>query len=141
MRSFILSFFLLIASGIMFSQELNCNLVVNARLTGNENQQVFKTLENQLTEFINNTKWTDKTFSPQERINCSMTITISNYNVEAFLESIYVQFSRHIYGSSYTSPLYNFNDNEITCKNIEFQNLLYSTTQTQWNLVSVLAFS
>ena len=140
MRSFILSFFLLIASGITFSQELNCNLVVNARLTGNENQQVFKTLENQLTEFINNTKWTDKTFSPQERINCSMTITINNYSGEAFQGSIQVQSSRPVYGSSYTTPLYNFNDNDFTFQYLEFQNLLYSPTQYQSNLVSVLAF-
>lgn len=140
MRSFILSFFLLIASGITFSQELNCNLVVNARLTGNENQQVFKTLENQLTEFINNTKWTDKTFSPQERINCSMTITINNYSGEAFQGSIQVQSSRPVYGSTYTTPLYNFNDNDFTFQYLEFQNLLYSPTQYQSNLVSVLAF-
>src|SRR5690606_18508770 len=139
MRSFILSLFLF-ASGITFSQELNCNLVVNARLTGNENQQVFKTLENQLTEFINNTKWTDKTFSPQERINCSMTITINNYSGEAFQGSIQVQSSRPVYGSSYTTPLYNFNDNDFTFQYLEFQNLLYSPTQYQSNLVSVLAF-
>src|SRR5690606_26027818 len=120
MRSFILSFFLLIASGITLSQELNCNLVVNARLTGNENQQVFKTLENQLTEFINNTKWTDKTFSPQERINCSMSITINNYSGEAFQGSIPVQSSRPVYGSPSTTPLYNFNDNDFTFHYLEF---------------------
>ena len=32
------------------SQELNCNLIVNAQQTGNENVQVFKTLEKQLKE-------------------------------------------------------------------------------------------
>ncbi|MBU3822568.1 DUF4835 family protein [Flavobacteriaceae bacterium XHP0103] len=140
MRSFILSFFLMVTAGIVFAQELNCNLVVNARQTGNENQQVFKTLESQLTEFINNTKWTDKTFSPQERINCSMTITINNYSGETFQGSIQVQSSRPIYGSSYTTPLYNFNDSDFTFRYLEFQNLLYSPTQYQSNLVSVLAF-
>ena len=39
------------------SQELNCNLIVNAQQTGNENVQVFKTLEKQLNEFVNNTRW------------------------------------------------------------------------------------
>ena len=48
------------------SQELNCTVVVNAQQTGNENVQVFKTLEKQLNEFVNNTRWTDKTFKPQE---------------------------------------------------------------------------
>ena len=44
----------------MLAQELNCNLVVNAQQTGNENVQVFKTLEKQLYEFVNNTRWTNK---------------------------------------------------------------------------------
>lgn len=140
MRSFILGFFLFITGSVLHAQELNCNLVVNARQTGNENQQIFKTLENQLTEFINNTKWTDRTFSPQERINCSMTITINNYSGEAFQGSIQIQSSRPVYGSTYTTPLYNFNDNDFTFRYLEFQNLLYSPTQYQSNLVSVLAF-
>ena len=59
-----------------YTQELNCNVVVNAQQTGNENVQVFKTLERQLKEFVNNTQWTNKTFKPQERIDCSMVINI-----------------------------------------------------------------
>ena len=61
------------------SQELNCTVVVNAQQTGNENVQVFKTLEKQLKEFVNNTRWTTKTFKTQERIECSMVITIQDY--------------------------------------------------------------
>ena len=40
-----------------FSQELNCNVTVISQQTGQENNVVFKNLERQLTEFINNTKW------------------------------------------------------------------------------------
>ena len=63
---------------VSFSQELNCNVVVDASQTGNENLPVFKNLEKQLTEFINNTTWTNKTFAPQERIDCSMYIIITS---------------------------------------------------------------
>lgn len=76
------------------SQELNCNLVVNAQQTGNENVQIFKTLEKQLQEFINNTKWTNRTIAPQERINASMVINIDDYNSDTFQASIQVQSSR-----------------------------------------------
>jgi len=69
-----------------------------------------------------------------------MTITINNYNGEAFQGSIQIQSSRPVYGSTYTTPLYNFNDNDFTFRYLEFQNLLYSPTQYQSNLVSVLAF-
>ena len=59
MKNFYLIFFLLL-SNIFVSQELNCEVVVEARQTGNENLQVFKTLQTQLTEFINSTSWTNK---------------------------------------------------------------------------------
>ncbi|MFV0539826.1 MAG: DUF4835 family protein [Aestuariibaculum sp.] len=123
-----------------FSQELNCTVVVNAIQTGNENLQIFKTLEKQLTEFINNTKWTDKVYAPQERIDCSMMITVSAYSSENFNATLQVQSSRPIYGSSYTTPIYNFNDKDFNFKYLEFQNLIFNPNQYESNLISVLAF-
>ncbi|WP_308992129.1 DUF4835 family protein [Mariniflexile litorale] len=125
---------------VSFSQELNCNVVVNAQQTGNENLPIFKTLEKQLKEFINNTKWTNKAFSSQERIDCSMIVNIVNYNSESFQASLQVQSSRPVYGSSFTTPIYNFNDKDFNFIYLEFQNLIFSPTQYESNLVSVLAF-
>ncbi|WP_298238896.1 DUF4835 family protein [uncultured Algibacter sp.] len=123
-----------------FSQELNCNVVVNAQQTGNENLTIFKNLEKQLTEFVNNTKWTNRTFEPQELIDCSMVITITDYSGEAFQGSIQVQSSRPVYGSSFNTPIYNFNDRDFSFRYLEFQNLIYNPTQFSSNLISVLAF-
>ncbi|NJX14992.1 DUF4835 family protein [Tamlana crocina] len=123
-----------------FSQELNCNLVVNAEQTGNENFPIFKTLEKELTEFVNNRKWTNKTFKPQERINCSMVINISNYSGETFQGTLQVQSSRPVYGSSFSTPVYNFNDKDFTFRYLEYQNLIYNPSQFESNLVSVLAY-
>ncbi|MBJ7881692.1 DUF4835 family protein [Gelidibacter salicanalis] len=139
MHKFIFIFFLGCTS-VMFSQELNCNLVVNAQQTGNENVQVFKTLERQLTEFINNTQWTNKMFSPQERIDCSMVINIVDYNSDSFQATIQVQSSRPVFNSTYNTPVYNFNDRNFTFQYLEFQNLVYNPTQFESNLVSVLAY-
>jgi hypothetical protein len=123
-----------------FSQELNCNVVVNAQQTGNENFPIFKTLEKQVTEFVNNTKWTNKTFKTQERINCSMVLNVNNYSGESFKATLQVQSSRPIYGSSFSTPIYNFNDKDFTFTYLEFQNLIYNPTQYESNLVSVLAY-
>jgi hypothetical protein len=125
---------------IAFSQELNCKVVVNAQQTGNENFPIFKTLEKQLNEFINNTKWTNKTFAPQERLDCSMVINVANYSGENFQASLQIQSSRPVYGSSFTTPVYNFNDKDFNFRYLEFQNLIFSATQFESNLVSVLAF-
>ncbi|GAA4269613.1 DUF4835 family protein [Hyunsoonleella aestuarii] len=123
-----------------FSQELNCNVVVNAQQTGNENLSIFKNLEKQITEFVNNTKWTNKVFEPQELIDCSMVITITNYSGESFQGSIQVQSSRPVFGSSFNTPIYNFNDRDFSFRYLEFQNIIYNPTQYASNLISVLAF-
>ncbi|WP_136481413.1 type IX secretion system protein PorD [Cognatitamlana onchidii] len=124
----------------LFAQELNCNVVVDARQTGNENFPIFKTLEKQVTEFINNTKWTNKTYKSQERINCSMVINVNNYSGETMRATLQIQSSRPIYGSAFSTPIYNFNDKDFTFTYLEFQNLIYNPTQFESNLISVLAF-
>lgn len=139
MRNYILILmFLFVAQG--FSQELNCTVVVNAQQTGNENVQVFKTLERQLTEFINNTQWTKKTFKSQEKIECSMNIIIGEYNGDNFQATIQVQSSRPVFNSTYSTPIYNFNDKNFNFEYLEFQNLLYNANQYESNLISVLSF-
>jgi hypothetical protein len=132
---------LLFCSGLVgFSQELNGNIVVNARQTGDENIQVFKTLEKQLNEFLNNTKWTNKTFAAQEGINCNMVISITDYSGESFSGTIQVQSTRPVYGSSYSTPIYNVNDKDFSFRYLEFQNLIFNPNQFESNLVSVIAF-
>lgn len=139
MRKLLLITFIL--SGLISnSQELNCDLIVNAQQTGNENVQVFKTLERQLNEFVNNTKWTNKDFAQNERINCSMVINITNYSGDSFQGSIQVLSSRPVFNSSYSTPIYNYNDKDFSFQYQEFQNINFNPNQFQSNLVSVLAF-
>ena len=139
MRNFI-TYWILFLSGFVFAQELNCNLVVNAQLTGNENVQVFKTLEKQLNEFINNTRWTNKPFALEERIDCSMIININDYDSDTFKASIQIQSVRPVHNSSYVSSVYNFNDKDFNFNYLEYQNLNFNPTQFQSNLISVLSF-
>lgn len=122
------------------AQELNSDVVVNAELTGNENVQVFRTLERQLKEFINNTSWTNNAYDSQERINCSFIITIEDYNNDAFKASLQVQSTRPVYGSMYSTPIYNYKDSDFNFEYIEFQNLNFNDSQYESNLVSVIAF-
>lgn len=123
-----------------WAQELNCNVVVNAQLTGNENNQVFKTLERQLTEFVNNTQWTNKTFKAQERIDCGLIITINSYNNDLFQGTLQIQSTRPIYGSTYATPIYNFNDKDFGFQYLEFQNFIYNPNQFESNLISVITY-
>ena len=139
MKNFYLIFFLFL-SNIFVSQELNCEVVVEARQTGNENLQVFKTLQTQLTEFINNTSWTNKSVRQNEKIDCTMFINITSYENDIFQGTLQVQSSRPIFNSSYNSPTYNFNDRNFTFNYQEFQNFTFNKNQFENNLVSVIAF-
>ncbi len=136
-------FFLLILFVVPFigiSQELNCTVTVVAQQTGNDNNVVFQTLERQLGEFINNTQWTNKKFKAQERINCSMVINVQNYSNDAFSATLQVQSSRPAFGSTYSTPVYTYNDKEFQFRYLEFQNLVFNENQFESNLISVLTF-
>jgi hypothetical protein len=124
----------------VFSQELNCTVNVIAQQTGNDNNVVFKTLEKQLNEFINNTKWTEKNFAAEERINCSMVINVTGYENDSFSATLQVSSSRPVFNSTYSSPVYNYNDKDFNFQYIEYQNLVFNPLQFESNLVSVLSF-
>lgn len=139
MRNLLLLFSFLFST-VIFSQELNCTVNVIAQQTGNENNVVFKTLEKQLNEFINNTQWTDKSFGAEERINCSMVINVTSYENDRFNATLQVSSSRPIFNSTYSSPVYNYNDREFNFQYLEFQNLVFNPRQFESNLISVLTF-
>ena len=136
----IFSLFLVLVFGIVQAQQLNCTVNVNADKAASTNKQIFKTLENSLTEFVNKTDWTGVAYKQDEKINCSMFITVTAYDSDQFTATIQVQSSRPIYNSSYSSPVLNFNDKDFSFRYIEFENLTFNPTNFDSNLISVIAF-
>ncbi len=136
----LLTVLLLLAGMVAQSQELNCTVTVNADQVGATNNQVFRTLENALNEFVNRTDWTGQGFNANERINCSMFINVTSYNSGTFTASIQVQSARPVFNSTYSTPIVNINDKDFTFNYIEFENLDYNPTTFESNLVSVIAF-
>jgi hypothetical protein len=59
-------------------QELNCTVTVNSDRMTDVNPQIFKNLERQVAEFLNNTKWTDIEYQQHEKIACNFFINVSN---------------------------------------------------------------
>lgn len=136
----IITFLLLLSVGLTQAQQLNCTVTVNSDKLSNANQQVFKTLETSLNEFVNKTDWTGQSLKQNEKISCSMYITIESNNSDQFTATLQVQSSRPIYNSSYSSPVVNFNDKDFSFRYTEFENLLFNPTSFESNLVSVISF-
>jgi hypothetical protein len=132
--------FLFLFFGITQAQQLNCTVNVNADKVTITNKQIFTTLEKSLNDFINKTDWVGAPYKQEEKINCSMYITVTAYEANQFTATIQVQSSRPIYGSTYSSPVLNFNDKDFSFKYNEFENLNFNPTNFDSNLVSVIAF-
>lgn len=124
----------------MQAQQLNCTVTVNSQKLQNANQQVFKTMEASISEFVNKTDWTGQTVKQNERINCSMYITLMSNSSDQYTATIQVQSSRPVYNSTYSSPVLNYNDKDFSFRYTEFENLIFNPSAFDSNLVSVLAF-
>ena len=136
----VLVFVFLVALGFTQAQELNCSVKVNSERITAANQQIFKTLETSLNEFVNKTKWSTREFKNNERIECSMFINVSEFNNNVFTATIQVQASRPVFNSTYSTPILNINDKDFTFRYVEFENLFFNPNSFDSNLVSVIAF-
>lgn len=142
MKNFsLLLFFMLCGLSAMKAQELNCTVQVNAPQVQGQDKQVFETLKKEITEFMNNTKWTQDQFLNQERIECSIMITVTEHSMsDDFTASLQVQTRRPVYKSSYNSTLINFNDENFSFKYVEFEPLEFNEQTFTSTLTSALAF-
>lgn len=122
------------------SQELQATVSVNYQQVNNGNPQLFKNLEKQVKEFLNNTKWTDREVPDVEKIECNFFINISKYGSNDFEATLQVQSSRPIYNSTFATPILNINDKNFSFRFIEFETMVYDQNSFNSNLVSVLAF-
>ncbi len=136
---FFFSFFLMFM-GILAAQELNCTITVNSDQVSQTNQQVFKTLERALNDFVNKNKWTNRKFKENELVNAQMFITITDFDSNRFQGNIQVQSSRPVYNTSYQTPIFNFKDNNFDFEYIEFQPLVFNQNVFESNLVSVISY-
>ena len=136
----LVTFLAFLIFGFTQAQQLNCTVTINTERLPNPNQQVFKTLQTSLSEFVNKTDWTGIALKQNERINCSMYITLSSNSSDQFSGTIQVQSSRLIYNSTYSSPILNYNDKDFNFRYIEYEPLLFNPTTFESNLVSVVSF-
>nr|WP_314951408.1 DUF4835 family protein [Tannerella forsythia] len=120
--------------------ELNAKLSINSSKIQGTNKEVFNTLQRALNEFINNKKWTNAKFSPNERIDCAFTMIVNTLEDNKFSCELQVQARRPVYNSSYTTTIFNFRDTQLDFQYTEMEPLEYSETTLQSNLTATIVF-
>ena len=137
----VLAFMLLPLSASAEGEELNANVTLNASKVQGTNTEVFTQLEEALKAFINDRKWTPNVYEEVERINCNFTFIVNSYaNDGSFDCSLMVQASRPVYGASYTSTLFLYEDKSIKFKYQPFDRLDFIEDNLDNNLTAVVAF-
>ena len=140
MRNFLSLLLIFLGILSLYAQELNCTVTINSDQVSQTNQQIFKTLERSLSDFVNKNKWTNRVYKENERVNAQMFITITDYESDRFSGNIQIQSSRPVYNTSYESPVFNYKDNQLNFQYIEFQPLVFNENVFESNLVAVVAY-
>lgn len=140
MRNILFVIFLFFAVLRAYTQELNCQVTVNSDQVGQTNQQIFRTLERSLNDFVNKTKWTNRVYRENERVNARMFITVTQYESDRFEANIQIQSTRPVFNTSYESPVFNYKDNAFNFQYQEFQPLVYNPNSFDSNLVAVISY-
>lgn len=143
-----LVFSFLICCERSIGQELQAKVTVIAtRVPTTVDKKIFTTLQTQLTNFVNNRKWTTETYQPNEKIQCSFLLNIESVvEPNVYKASMTIQAGRPVHSSTYTTALVNLMDADVTFRYAEFQpiefneNRIQGSDPTASNLTAVFAY-
>lgn len=123
------------------AQELNATVSLNTSKVQGTNTEVFTVLKESLTEFINNRKWTQYSYEENERIACNFTFVVDSYSDDGtFTCTLMVQGTRPVFGSTYSSPLFKYEDSGIRFSYQPYDRLEFNEDNIDNNLTAVIAF-
>ena len=140
-RTIFTPLFILAVLGI-HAQELQVKVNINhSQISGTE-VGVFENLQQTIEQFINERQWTPLQFQKNERIQCSLNITVNAYIREdnRFNCSALIQANRPVYNSAYTSTLYNNKDDQFNFDFIQFDQLNFNDEIIVQQLPALLAY-
>ena len=130
------------------AQELRARVsVLSNRVGNNVDKKTFQTLQTALNNFVNNRKWSTDNFGPKEKIDCSFLLNLeSTGDANVYKASLTIQSGRPVFNTSYVSPVINYQDNDVTFKYAEFQQLEFNDNRVSGtdalvsNLTAVFAY-
>lgn len=130
-----------VSLGRIHAQELNAEVTISVPKLQTTDPAVFKTLEKDLKEFINQERWSKDEYKPYERIDCNFSINITAelggnlYSADIALKAI-----RPVYGSDYKTVLINHVDRDVVFNYQEYQTFQNGTEYFRDNLSAVFSF-
>ncbi len=123
------------------AQEFLCNVQIQSPKIQGVDKSVFDALRTSIFEFMNNRNWSNYNFKMEERIGCTMIITINEaISTDEFKAKINLVLQRPIYSTDYNSVVINLVDGDFHFWYVPYQPMDFSDNTYNNNLTSVLAF-
>lgn len=147
-RFLYISIILFCLTGSVSAQELQARVSVSAaRVNSTVDKKIFTTLQTQLNNILNNRKWTNDQFQPNEKIECSFLLNIESIvETNVYKATLTVQAARPVFNSTYQTALVNYIDADIAFKYVEFQPVEFNESRIQGtdalvaNLPAIMAY-
>lgn len=127
---------------ISMGQELNAKVVVNTSKIDNTNIESCEILQQKVQDFLNAKQWTSIKYNEIERIDCTFNITINKFSAQegSYECTLLLNSSRPVWGSSYTTSLYNTRDQHFNFKFDPADQLEYNPDNLDNQLMALLAY-
>lgn len=123
------------------AQELDATVSINADKIEASFRERFKTLQQDLQEFIVGQSWTSAQFATQERIQCTFAFTINEMpSSDAYNASLTVQVRRPVYYSNYQTTTFNWKDDQVSFAYTEGQTLNFNEFNLDNELLTVTVY-
>ncbi len=127
------------------AQEIVCKVTMNTSgldVNVGGDKQVFSQIEQAITNFMNNQRWTTDTYTDKEKIKCNLNINLLKVkNQYSYSGNAQFQVVRPVYGSTYETVLLQYID-----RNFEFsyapeeRTMLFNEQTYLNNLTSMLSY-
>lgn len=125
----------------MLAQEFLCNVQIQSPRIEGVDKSVFDNMRTSIFEFINTRKWSNYNMQIEERITCTMIITIDEaISTDDFSGKINLVLERPIYGTDYNSVVINLVDNDVRFRYVPSQPMEFIDGSFTDNLTSILGF-
>lgn len=139
-RALVVGAFIFVSS--ISAQDIDATITVIHPTVQISNTQIFESLKGSISQFINQRLWCADKVTSVERFKMNILIDIKNYELNSndFSGSIQIQATRPVYGSTYSTVLFNQLDEDLDFQYQEFQAMEYQPGSNVYNLTGVLAF-
>lgn len=139
--SSLLAFLFLLNVTQGLAQELRAKVTIDHKQITDVDPAVFVKMQTDVEEFLNLRKWTTDVFSEEEKINCSVAITINKRSGQGnYSGTIFVLSSRPVYNSAYNTTLLKVLDNHFNFTYDDFSVIEFNENTFRSNLGSVLSY-